>query len=195
MKAAVAGVILAGGRGQRLDGQDKGLVPFRARPLIAHGLDRFAPQVDRLMLSVNRHAGAYVGFGYPLVWDEPCTFAGPLAGIAAALAASRAPWLATIPCDTPFIPTDLVARLLDACHRTGARAAVAAGDDGRLHYGCLVVHRDRHPSIQEALTTGPRALRDRVHAWDAQVVGFANPPGAFRNLNTWADLEAAERGL
>ena len=130
--SSVAGVILAGGQGSRLQGADKGLVELAGRAMIAHVIERFAPQVGSLMISANRNVAAYERFGYPVIGDNLAGFAGPLAGIAAAMEATDARFLAVVPCDSPFLPTDLIPRLAVAVESPDGAIAVARAA-GRLH--------------------------------------------------------------
>ena len=112
---AVSGLIIAGGRAQRMEGRDKGLQPYLGRPLLAHVIERFAPQVQGLRLNVNHHREAYAGFGLPCVADTVPGYAGPLAGLLAGLETCITPLLACVPCDAPLLPMDLVQRL---CRRS-----------------------------------------------------------------------------
>lgn len=188
-RAEITGLVLAGGRGTRMGGLDKGLVELDGKPLVAHVLARLAPQVGALLISANRNLDRYAALGAPVVTDPPehGPFAGPLAGIRAALAALRTPWLAVVACDTPNLPLDLVERL--AAGLDGARASVAAAG-GRTHALCCLLHSALRASLDEALARGER----RVAAWlagvGARTVEFADAE-AFVNCNAAADLRAA----
>ena len=107
----VTGVVLAGGQGSRMGGVDKGLRPFRGKPMVQHAIERFAPQVDEVLINANRNREAYAGFGYPVIADEIEGFAGPLAGFERGLAHARGELVVTVPCDSPFLASDLVKRL------------------------------------------------------------------------------------
>ena len=121
----ITGVILAGGRGQRLGGVDKGLVPFRGRPLVEHVISILRPQVGRLVISANRNRETYAAYGVPVIADAIGDFHGPLAGILSALRAADTRFVLSAPCDTPAPPTDLAARLIAALVREQAPIAVA----------------------------------------------------------------------
>ncbi len=121
----VAGVILAGGLGRRMGGVDKGLRPLRGRPMVQWVLERFSPQVDQVLINANQHVEEYSAFGHPVIPDRIAGFAGPLAGLHAALSATSLPLIATVPCDSPFLPTDLVARLKQALLERQADLAAA----------------------------------------------------------------------
>jgi len=123
--AKISGVLLAGGQGRRMGGVDKGLVELHGRPMAAHVLERLAPQVDELLINANQNAERYAEFGHPVLPDEIGGFAGPLAGLHAALTRAHHPLVVTVPCDSPFLPEDLVARLHDALRGAGADLAVA----------------------------------------------------------------------
>ena len=110
----VTGLILAGGRGSRMGGTDKGLQPLRGMPMAMHVLWRLAPQVIDVVINANRNLGAYEGFGRTVVPDASADFQGPLAGMLAGLPYCETEWMMVVPCDTPHLPTDLVARLLEA---------------------------------------------------------------------------------
>jgi molybdopterin-guanine dinucleotide biosynthesis protein A len=119
--ARITGVILAGGRGRRMGGVDKGLQELRGRPLLAWVIERFGPQVDELLINTNQNGDRYAVFGHRVLADQIPDFAGPLAGLHAALTAATHSLLATVPCDAPFLPDDLVLRLLQALTASGAR--------------------------------------------------------------------------
>src|SRR5436305_15205563 len=106
----VTGLVLAGGQGSRMGGIDKGLQPFRGRPMVAHVVERFAPQVGEILINANRNLEEYARFGHRVIADEIAGFAGPLAGFERGLAHARCALLVTAPCDSPFLPLDLVAR-------------------------------------------------------------------------------------
>ena len=107
----ITGVVFAGGQGRRMGGVDKGLVELDGRALVAHVIERLAPQVGELVINANQNRDRYAAFGYPVVADVIPDFAGPLAGLHAAMAAATTPYVVTSPCDSPFLPADLVARL------------------------------------------------------------------------------------
>ena len=193
----VTAVILAGGRGARMGGIDKGLQTFNGVPLALHTLQRLRPQVGSIMLSANRNVAAYEAFGAP-VWPDATTlgdYAGPLAGFITGLQHCDTPYLLTVPCDTPLFPADLVRRLADALAATGADFAVAScpEEDGQCRpqpVFCLMRVR-----LLESLQHFTQAGGRKIDAWTAQhqVVHVPfNLPGdgayAFFNANTLAEL-------
>ena len=121
-RALVTGLVLAGGLGRRMSadgaGVDKGLALLGGRPMVAHVIDRLAPQVGTLLINANRNADRYAAFAHPVIPDAIEGYAGPLAGLHAGMRAAATPWIVTAPCDSPFLPEDLVARLWHA--RQGA---------------------------------------------------------------------------
>src|SRR6187401_2474730 len=133
-KEDITGVVLAGGRGSRMGGADKGLQNFRGIPLALHTLLRLGPQVGEAMVNANRNLAAYESFGVPVWPDGLADYAGPLAGFLTGLERCETPWLLTVPCDTPLFPNDLVARLAEAFVQEGVDFAVAAApeEDGQL---------------------------------------------------------------
>jgi molybdenum cofactor guanylyltransferase len=191
-----AGVVLAGGRSTRM-GVDKALAPLAGRPLVAHVAARFAPQVDALFLNANGDAARFASLRYAIVADAASSAdGGPLAGVAAALRYAQsqgAAWLATAPCDAPFLPLDLVARLAAAAAESGAPLAVAASAGG-LEPMFALWSTTLAREVEAALAAGdggPRGLMARLSAAQAS---FADAD-AFANLNTPADFAAAEARL
>ena len=189
---AITGLILAGGRGQRLGGADKGLQPWRGRPLVDHALARLAPQVREVMISANRNAALYATRAARVLPDASDDFSGPLAGILAGLRAAATPWLAVVPCDSPLLPADLVARL--ARGLGDAHGAVAQRDHGaaglRLEPVCCLLSTALADGLARYLAEGGRKVEGWV-ARHATPVLFDRPEdaAAFANVNTPADLE------
>ena len=187
----VTGVILAGGQGSRMGGIDKGLRDFRGRPLVGHAIERLAPQVDELLINANRNPEAYARFGYPVVADEIAGFAGPLAGFERGLAHARGDRVVTAPCDSPFLPMDLVQRLRGALEERSADLAVAKTGD-QAHPVFSLMRRPVHGSLRDFLAGGERKI-DRWYAGLAVVeVAFDDQPEAFLNINTLAELSGLE---
>lgn len=180
----ITGLVLAGGRGQRVGGRDKGLLDFNGVPLARHVVERLRPQVASVLISANRNAQVYAQWA-PVIPDDPAQrFAGPLAGIDAALQASTTPWLAVVPCDLPHLPTDAIARLTQSL---GAARAAYAANDGRHALVCLL-HRDLAPVLGQLLRDGERRISALYAALHAVAVPFA--AGELVNLNAPADLAA-----
>ena len=183
---AITGLILAGGRGQRLGGVDKGLQPWRGQPLVDHALARLAPQVREVMISANRNEAAYASRASRVLGDASGDFPGPLAGILAGLRASATPWLAVVPCDSPLLPLDLVERL--ARGLGDARGAVVRRGE-RLEPVCCLLSTALADDLERYLADGGR----KVEGWvsrHATPVPFDAPDdaAAFANINTPDDL-------
>jgi molybdopterin-guanine dinucleotide biosynthesis protein A len=193
--AGAAGLILAGGRGLRMQEADKGLLMLAGQPLVAHVARRLAPQVQSLLISANRNAERYAQYGSVLP-DDPVfdAWSGPLAGVAAGLRAWSGPWLVVAPCDTPLLPRDLAARLIGAAQAQGAPLAVACAG-GRRHSVCMALRTSLADDLRDYLQGGDR----KVDLWQARVggveVGFDDAPQEFLNINTPEDLSAAEQGM
>jgi molybdopterin-guanine dinucleotide biosynthesis protein A len=187
----VTGVVLAGGQGSRMGGVDKGLQPFRGKPMAAHAIERLAPQVDELLINANRNPEAYAAFGHRVIADEIEGFAGPLAGFERGLAHATGKLVVTVPCDSPFLPHDLVARLRAALESGGAQIAVAKTGDQAHPVFCLM-RREVHESLRQFLSSGQRKI-DRWYSQLAVVeVAFDDEADAFLNINTREELKGLE---
>jgi molybdopterin-guanine dinucleotide biosynthesis protein A len=201
----ITGIVLAGGRGSRMGGVDKGLQNFNGTPLALHALLRLQTQQGGLlseqMINANRNLGAYEAFGVP-VWPDTLTdYAGPLAGFMTGLERCESPYLLTAPCDTPLFPLDLAERLAQAFDDESTEIAMAAAleEDGQLRpqpVFCLM-----RSGLLESLVAFTQAGGRKIDHWTAQhrtvLVAFDKPgddPRAFHNANTLAELHALERG-
>lgn len=188
----VTGLVLAGGQGSRMGGVDKGLAPFRGRPLVAHVIERLAPQVDEVLVNANRNPEAYAGFGHRVIADEIPGFAGPLAGFERGLAHARGRFVATVPCDSPFLPADLVARLRAALEEAGAELAVARTGVQPHPVFCLM-RRGVHASLAAFLASGQRKIDKWYAALSVVEVAFDDEADAFANINTRDELAGLEK--
>jgi molybdopterin-guanine dinucleotide biosynthesis protein A len=188
------GVILAGGQGRRMGGVDKGLRVLRGKPMIAWVLERFTAQVDEVLVNANQNLDIYARFGHRVVTDEIGGYAGPLAGLQCALNAARHPLVATVPCDSPFLPADLVARLDKALQARQAQLAVARTGNQPHPVFCLC-RRDVLPHLTHFLAGGGR----KIDAWYATLrvveVAFDDEADAFSNINTLEELLVFENAL
>ncbi len=187
----VTGVVLAGGQGSRMGGVDKGLQPFRGKAMVEHAIERLAPQVDELLVNANRHPEAYARFGHRVIADEIEGFAGPLAGFERGLAHAAGALVATAPCDSPFLPRDLVARLRAALEAAGAELAVAKTGSQAHPVFCLM-RRSVHASLREFLGSGQRKIDRWYAALRVVEVPFDDAPDAFVNINTREELASLE---
>lgn len=188
----VTGLILAGGQGRRMGNVDKGLQPLRGRPMVAWVLERLAPQVTEVIVNANQNQAEYARLGCRVVGDEIGGFAGPLAGLQAGLKANVHPFLVTVPCDSPFLPRDLVARLHAALIANHADLAVAKTGD-QPHPVFSLVRESLAGHLTKFLQGGGR----KIDAWYASLkvveVPFDDQPDAFSNINTPADLAEHEK--
>lgn len=185
---AITGIILAGGKGRRMDGLDKGMVEFRNMPLIEHVLHRIAPQVDALMINANRNFDFYAASGLPVVPDERLDFAGPLAGIEASLSKAPTPLALIVPCDTPFLPADLVSRMIDVMHKE--QADVVIPDDGEREQPLICLMKTSlKESISKVLDANSPKVRDWLALQNLAWVDFSDQPDAFANINDAETLE------
>jgi molybdopterin-guanine dinucleotide biosynthesis protein A len=191
MTAHITGVILAGGQGRRMGGVDKGLRELHGKPMVAWVLERFAPQVDEVLINANQNADTYAKLGHRVIADKIGGFAGPLAGLERGLSEARHPLVATVPCDSPFLPADLVARLRTALEKKDAQLAVAKTGDQPHPVFCLC-RRDVLPHLTKFLEGGGR----KIDAWYSTLrvieVAFDDEAEAFSNINTPEELAASE---
>ena len=188
---AITGVVLAGGQGRRMGGVDKGLRQLRGKAMVEWVLERFSPQVDDVLINANQNLDVYAKFGHRVVPDQIGGFAGPLAGLQRGLSEAHHPLVATTPCDTPFLPLDLVGRLHAALAVNSAQLAVARTGD-QPHPVFCVCRRDVLPHLTQFLEGGGR----KIDAWYATLnvveVAFDDQPDAFSNINTLDELSAFE---
>ena len=186
-------MILAGGRGTRMGTVDKGLKILRGKPMVQWVAERFAPQVTEVLINANQNIDKYQILGYKVIPDEIGGFAGPLAGLHRGLSEATHELVATAPCDSPFLPTDLIARLHAAMEKARADLTVAKTGDQPHPVFCLC-RKSVLPSLIDFLASGGR----KIDAWYAKLkvveVLFDDQPDAFSNVNTAAELEAFERG-
>jgi len=196
----ITGLILAGGRGSRMGGVDKGLQAFRGMPLAMVTLLRLQPQVATVIVNANRNIGAYEAMGVPVVPDSVADFAGPLAGMLAGLEQCETPWLVTVPCDTPDFPDDLVARLAAAAAEADAEIAMAATrEPGPSADGVQVqpVFCLLRSGLLESLVGFIEGGGRKIDRWTAQhrcVTVVFDDARAFANANTLDELRALQSG-
>jgi len=184
----VTGIVLAGGKGSRMGGVDKGLQPLRGKPMVAWSIARLKPQVDEIVINANQNLEIYRAFGYYVVPDEIGGFAGPLAGLHAGLKAAAHPLVVTVPCDSPFLPADLVCRM-NSFLKENDLAVAKTGD--QPHPVFALMKREVRDSLEAFLASGGR----KIDAWYAALkvvqVPFDDEAEAFRNINTLEELKGA----
>jgi molybdopterin-guanine dinucleotide biosynthesis protein A len=194
----IAGAVLAGGLSRRMGGGDKALRPLGGRPILDRVLDRFAAQCDQVILNANGDPARFQRHGLPVVADTVGGFAGPLAGIHAALewVSLNRPGIelvATVPADCPFLPRDLVDRLVAARAREGAEIALAASG-GRAHPVCGLFPVRLAGALRQALEVdGLRKVERWTGAHRVAVATWETAPvDPFFNVNTAEDIGEAE---
>jgi len=186
-KQQITGVVLAGGLGRRMGGTDKGLQELRGQPMVHWVIERLAPQVDELLINANQNGERYAAFGHRVVPDQIPDFAGPLAGLHAALSAATHPLVATAPCDSPFLPADLISRLFSALTAADADLAVAKTFDQAHPVFCLC-KRSVLPHLTEFLESGGRKIDRWYSTLNIAEVAFDDEAEAFENINTREEL-------
>ncbi|MEO8924479.1 MAG: molybdenum cofactor guanylyltransferase MobA [Caldimonas sp.] len=191
----ITGLVLAGGRGSRMGGVDKGLQIYHGMPLAMHAVLRLSPQVGQMMVNANRNLGAYDSMGVPVWPDALPDYPGPLAGFLTGLEHCETTYLVTIPCDSPLFPDDLVPRLAAALEAEEAQVAMAATrEDGEQHLQpvfCLM-----HSMVLESLIRFTVSGRRKIDAWTATLrtaTVLFDDAGAFANANTLAELRQLQR--
>jgi molybdenum cofactor guanylyltransferase len=191
--ALITGIVLAGGQGRRMGSVDKGLALLLGRPMAAHVIERLAPQVDEILINANRNMSEYMALGHAVIPDAIGGYAGPLAGLHVGLTHATHPLVATVPCDSPFLPHDLVARLSKALADDAADIAVARTFE-QPHPVFALVRRSVLPHLTQFLQEGGR----KIDAWYATLkateVAFDDQADAFRNINTADELRLAAGG-
>lgn len=185
---AVTGVILAGGRSQRMEGLDKGLVDYKGSPLIEYVIAVLSPQVEELLINANRNIDIYKQYGYPVIPDELPEYPGPLAGMLACLGTASHDQVVFAPCDTPDLPDNLVERLLYGMQESGSQACFAH-DGQRAQPVTALLHHSVQKPLAQYLACGKNKVMDWMQQIDATPIDFSNSPEAFVNINLPADLE------
>lgn len=193
-KQDVTAVILAGGKGRRMDGKDKGLVELADRPLIEYVITAIKPQVGSIILNANRNQQQYAVYGYPVITDALDDFQGPLAGFYSAMKSVSSSHIVTLPCDGPLLPADLVARLIAALDEETAEIAVAH-DGERMQPVYSLIPVSLMSSLKAFLDSGER----KIDLWYKQhrlaLADFSDCPETFRNINTADQRDRLQQDL
>jgi molybdopterin-guanine dinucleotide biosynthesis protein A len=194
-KNDITGLVLAGGRGSRMGGVDKGLQRYGGRPLAQHALARLLPQVGQAMINANRNLDAYRSMGVPVWPDEVPDYAGPLAGMLSGLAHCETPYLVTVPCDAPNYPLDLVSRLAHGLSEINGELATAytrAADRLFPQPVFSLMHVSLQRSLRDFIASGQRKTGLWAGAHRSAKVVFGDE-AEFMNLNTLIELEQVQR--
>ena len=192
----ITGLILAGGRAQRMGGIDKGLIPFHHRPLIESAINRLKPQVGSIMINANRNIEQYAAYGFPMVSDADLSFSGPLAGFAAGLKACPTEYLVTAPCDSPLLPTNLVELLVTKMTEGSfdlvyASSKDPAGKTWAQPVFCLM-RVSLSKSLEEFISLGDLKIDRWFKELNSSTVVF-DSESAFANINTPEELLTLEK--
>jgi molybdopterin-guanine dinucleotide biosynthesis protein A len=191
----ITGLILAGGRAQRMGGIDKGLIPFLQKPLIESTIARLKPQVGQIIINANRNITKYAVYGYPVAMDETPDFSGPLAGFAVGLKNCKTPYLLTSPCDSPLLPTDLASKMTQEMEKGNFELIYASSkaDDGKVWAQpvfCLM-RSDVLPSLEVFLAKGDLKIDRWFKELRNSTIVFDDGQ-AFANVNTPEELKELE---
>lgn len=191
----ITGLILAGGRAQRMGGIDKGLIPFHNKPLIESAIERLKPQVASILINANRNITKYAHYGYPVIMDETPDFSGPLAGFSIGLKNCQTPYLLTSPCDSPLLPSDLAEKMVTELELNNLDLVYASSlEDGKAWAQpvfCLM-RSNLRDSLTNFLNKGDLKIDRWFKELHSGTVIFENAL-AFANVNTPEELEALEK--
>lgn len=190
----ITAVILAGGRAQRMGGQDKALQLLCGRPLLAHVIAALGPQVDALVISSNRPAADYRQFSLPVIADTLAEQPGPLAGLLSALQSSDSELVLSVPCDTPLLPSDLLERMRAALEAVNADVC-SVSDGQQLHAAIMLVRRSLLPALTEYLASGQRKVQAWLRSQRLAIADYSDQPERFSNVNTPAELHQLEQRM
>ena len=194
MNADITAVILAGGRGTRMGGVDKGLVDVGGRPAVEYVIDALRDQTPHILINANRNLDRYRRYSLPVIDDGRDDFPGPLGGILAALRRCETEWLLTAPCDAPLLARDYAARMVSALRAAGTRACVAHDGEHRQPV-FLLLARDMAGDLQTFLDAAGRRAGEWVDGLRPAQADFSDEPEQFLNMNTPEDRERIERLL
>ena len=193
-KTGITGVILAGGEARRMGGGDKGLVELRGKPLVEHALAALSPQVNTVIINANRNRERYAAYGHPVIADSRQGFQGPLAGMLSCIEAAETEFIVSVPCDSPLLPDDLVARLFRQLSEEEADISVAHNGD-RMQPVFTLMPTSLAPSMQAFLDGGGRKIDRWFEQHKLAVTDFSDKPECFRNINNPAELADMETQL
>ena len=186
--SAVTGIVLAGGQGRRMGGVDKGLQLLHGKPMVAAVLARLAPQVSEILINANQNLSDYARFGHRVIPDAIGGFAGPLAGLHACLGEARNDLVVTVPCDSPFLPMDLLSRLRKEINDNDL-AVAKTGD--QPHPVFALVRTSVKAGLEDFLRKGGRKIDAWYSTLNVVEVRFDDEAEAFRNINTREELNSA----
>ncbi len=191
----ITGLILAGGRAQRMGGIDKGLIPFLGKPLIESAIAKLQPQVQTIIINANRNITKYASYGYPVIMDEQPDFSGPLAGFSVALKHCKTPYLLTSPCDSPLLPSNLAEVLIAEMVRGDFELVYASSKEADGKIWAQPVFCLMRSNLQESLSSFLSKGDLKIDRWFKELrsgtVIFEDPQ-LFANVNTPEELKLLE---
>jgi molybdopterin-guanine dinucleotide biosynthesis protein A len=190
-KSTIAGVVLAGGRAMRMDNQDKGLIHFKNRPLIAYALEALSFVSQQTFINANRNLIDYEAFGHLVITDQTDSYDGPLAGILTTLIHADAELLLVMPCDTPYFKAEHLQRLLTIRAEHDADIAIAF-DGEQLHPLFLALKTSLTENLRDYLASGQRKVGDWLKPLNSVYVDFSHEPSIFININSSDELAVLE---
>ncbi len=191
----ITGLILAGGRAQRMGGIDKGLIPFHDKPLIEFAIARLKPQVQTLVINANRNITQYASYGYPVIMDETLDFSGPLAGYSVGLKACKTPYLLTSPCDSPLLPSNLAELLSAEMDRGDFQLVYASSKEANGKLWAQPVFCLMRSDLQDALLSFLQKGDLKIDRWFKELRSSTvifDDPQVFANVNTPEELKSLE---
>ena len=191
----ITGLILAGGRAQRMGGIDKGLIPFHQKPLIESTISRLQPQVSSIVINANRNITKYAAYGYPVMMDETPDFSGPLAGFAVGLKTCKTPYLLTTPCDSPLLPTDLGAKLAAELERGDFQLVYASSKEADGKVWAQPVFSLMRVDVQDSLSAFLLKGDFKIDRWFKELKSgtvIFDDATTFANVNTPEELQSLE---
>ncbi len=191
-KKNITAIILAGGKGSRLAGQDKGLVLYKGKTLIHQVIERISPQVDHIVINANRNKTRYARYGYPIISDEMNDFQGPLAGFASAMKKVTTDYIITLPCDGPSVALDLVSKMLATLNTTNTytpKHIVVAHDGERIQPMHALIPITLIDSLETFLQKGDRKISLWYAQQDVLLVDFSEQADSFFNINKKEQLD------
>jgi molybdenum cofactor guanylyltransferase len=187
-KSDITAVILAGGQGRRMGGQDKGLIDFDGRLMVEILIEHLRRQQVDVLINANRNQTAYQAYGCPVISDDLEDFQGPLAGFASAMAAVNTEFILTLPCDSPLLAVSFVNRFIERYNQKTANVSVAH-DGERLQPVYALINTSLLDDLKEFLQSGERKI-DRWYAkHDYELVDFSDEKSMFENINTPEDRQ------
>ncbi|MCW8935023.1 MAG: molybdenum cofactor guanylyltransferase [Gammaproteobacteria bacterium] len=182
-KQDITAVILAGGKGRRMQGEDKGLVELADRPLIEYVIEAIKPQVKSIIINANRNQSLYSHYGFPVISDTLDNYQGPLAGFFSAMKETSTSHIVTLPCDGPLLASNYVERLISTLNKENAEIAVAH-DGNRLQPVHSLIPVSLSVSLEGFLDSGERKIDLWYKQHNVTHADFSDCPETFRNINT-----------